>query len=147
MIYGQTKLMKRNKINEFKKGGFNMSQSILIYNQPEQKFLNIPLDDQDLTQVDLSKIDLPSCLDISYLINSECFALVFDGENWNDKTYMQWEDLRINEALNVVNTQFSQSTQDILIHFVAGMDVKYQGDRSWIELLGELGKEIEDNNP
>lgn len=123
-----------------------MSQSILIYNQSEQKFLNIPLDDQDLTQVDLSKIDLSSCLDISHLINSECFALVFDGENWNDKTYMQWEDLRINEALNVVNTQFSQSTQDILIHFVAGMDVKYQGDRSWIELLGELGKEIEDNN-
>lgn len=120
-----------------------MSESIIIYNQPEQKLLNLSLADQDLTQVDLSTIALSDSVDVSHLMTPESFALVFDGKSWASQTYMQWEDLRINEALKAVKNQFAQPTQDILTHFVSSMDVKYQGKKSWVELLDELGKEIE----
>lgn len=120
-----------------------MSESIIIYNQPEQKLLNLSLADQDLTQVDLATIALSDSVDVSHLMTPESFPLVFDGKSWASQTYMQWEDLRINEALKAVKNQFTQPTQAILTHFVSSMDVKYQGKKSWVELLDELGKEIE----
>lgn len=120
-----------------------MSNSIIIYNQPKQKLLNFESSNQDPAKVDLSSIELSTNVDISHLINSETFALVFDGTDWHSQTYMQCEDLRINEALKAVGKQFSQPTQEILNHFVAGMDVKYQGNKSWVALLEDLGKEIE----
>ncbi|MCH4171774.1 MAG: hypothetical protein LKF36_11160 [Lactobacillus sp.] len=121
-----------------------MSNSIIVYNQPKQKFLNFDLDNQALAQADLSSIDLSTDTDLSHLVNSETFALVFDGTNWDSQTYMQWEDLRINEALQSVRHQFTQPTQDILSQFVAGMDIKYQGNKSWTALLEDLGQEIEE---
>ncbi|TLQ50312.1 hypothetical protein FEZ34_10415 [Lacticaseibacillus casei] len=86
---------------------------------------------------------MASSVDLSHVIQPDTFAVVFDGSEWTSQTYMQWEDLRINEALQAVEGKYSESTQTILKHFVAGMDVKYQGKKSWVALLEELGKEIE----
>lgn len=119
-----------------------MSNSVIIYNQPEQKLQTVNVD-QSLAHIDLSAIDLPDDVNLTSQLKAIPFALVFDGTNWISQTYMQWEDLRINEALQAVKDQYSKSTQTILTHFVASMDIKYQGNKSWIELLNELGKEIE----
>ncbi|WP_283679243.1 hypothetical protein [Lentilactobacillus sp. Marseille-Q4993] len=119
-----------------------MADSIIVYNQPEQKMFNVDVD-KDWTKVDLSEIGLESAVDLSKLVSDETFALKFDGSSWESMDYMKWEDLRINEALEDVKGEFSQSTQDSLARFVAGMDIKYQGKKSWVELLTELGKEFD----
>ncbi|KRK13279.1 hypothetical protein FD51_GL001482 [Lacticaseibacillus zeae DSM 20178 = KCTC 3804] len=120
-----------------------MADTVIVYNQVKQQLLNLPLDHQSLAHVDLTKIGLSSSADLSHVIKSDTFAVVFDGSSWTSQTYMQWEDLRINEALQAIKGKYSESTEKILAHFVAGMDVKYQGKKSWVALLEELGKEIE----
>lgn len=120
-----------------------MATNIIIYNQSEQKLLSQTFDHGTPAQVDLSSIGLSQDAQVGKLVQPETFALVFDGKNWQSQTYMQWEDLRINEALQAVKGDYSAKTQGILTRFVASMDVKYQGKKSWVELLNELGKEIE----
>lgn len=120
-----------------------MTNSVIIYNQPKQKLINHLFEEGGSTEVDLSDIELDSKQNFAQLVNPETFALVFDGSKWISQSYMEWEDLRINEALQAVKHDYSDKTQRILTDFVASMDVKYQGKKSWVELLNELGKEIE----
>ncbi|AQW20898.1 hypothetical protein PL11_002690 [Lentilactobacillus curieae] len=119
-----------------------MADSIIVYNQPDQNMFNVSKSD-DFSNLDLTEIGLSDNANLSNLVNQETFALVYNGTEWESQTYMQWEDLRINEALKDVKGQYSQPTQDILTQFVASMDIKYQGKKSWVELLNELGKAIE----
>ncbi|MFC6259599.1 hypothetical protein [Levilactobacillus fujinensis] len=121
-----------------------MATTVIVYNQPEQQFLNQTFDGNTPAKVDLSSIGLSNDAEIGKLVQADTFALVFDGTTWINQTYMQWEDLRINEALQAVKVDYSEKTQGILTRFVASMDIKYQGKMSWVELLNKLGKEIEE---
>lgn len=120
-----------------------MANTVIVYNQPEQKLLNQDFSGHTPATVDLTNIGLGASAAIGALVQPETFALVYNGKDWQSQTYMQWEDLRINEALQAVKANYSEKTQGILTRFVASMDVKYQGKKSWVELLNELGKEIE----
>ncbi|MFB9770054.1 hypothetical protein [Lactiplantibacillus modestisalitolerans] len=117
--------------------------TLIIYNQPKQQLLNLPATQAALTNADLTTIGLGAAVDLSQTATDESFALVYDGSTWRSQTYMEWEDLRINEALVAVKANYSEATQKVLTRFVASMDVKYQGKKSWVELLTELGQEIE----
>lgn len=119
-----------------------MTDSIIVYNKPESKLATLT-PSAISKSVDLSNIGLSSQVNLSNALTDETFALVFDGTDWQSQTYMQWEDLRINEALQEVSHSFDESTQGVLARFVASMDIKYQGKKSWVELLNQLGKEIE----
>ncbi|WP_143461694.1 hypothetical protein [Levilactobacillus enshiensis] len=121
-----------------------MSTTVIVYNQPEQKFLNQDFNGNTPAKVDLSSIGLNTDAELGKLVQADTFALVFNGTTWSSQTYMQWEDLRINEALQAVKANYTEKTQGILTRFVASMDIKYQGKMSWVELLNELGKEIEE---
>lgn len=120
-----------------------MSTTVIIYNQPEQKLLTQLFSNNPPTKIDLSNIGLNTDTELGQLVQPDTFALVFNGISWTSQTYMQWEDLRINEALQTVKNNYSEKTQGILTRFVASMDIKYQGKMSWVALLNELGKEIE----
>lgn len=121
-----------------------MSNTVIVYNQPKQEFLNQTFESGSPAKVDLSGIGLGADTELGKLVQPDTFALVFNGSTWVSQTYMQWEDLRINEALQAVKSDYSEKTQGILTRFVASMDIKYQGKMSWVELLNELGKEIEE---
>lgn len=120
-----------------------MSDSMIVYNKPTQEILTLPASDEALASADLTEMGLPNEVNLSKFANKETFALVFDGSRWISQTYMEWEDLRINEALQAVKANYSEATQGILTRFVASMGIKYQGKKSWVALLNELGKEIE----
>ncbi|WP_054661612.1 hypothetical protein [Lacticaseibacillus camelliae] len=117
-----------------------MTKTIIIYNQPAQKLTN---QDPTTGPVDLSSIGLSPTADLTALVSPDTFALVYDGHQWHSQTYMAWEALRINEALSVTRGHYSPETQAILTQFVASMDIKYQGQKSWVELLNELGTAID----
>jgi len=121
-----------------------MSNTVIVYNQPKQELLNQTFENGSPANVDLSSIGLNADTALGKLVQPDTFALVFDGSTWISQTYMQWEDLRINEALQAVKSDYSEKTQGVLTRFVASMDIKYQGKKSWVELLNELGKEIEE---
>lgn len=120
-----------------------MSLTVIVYNQPQQKFLNHEFEIETPVNVDLTEISLGNSVALGELVKADTFALVFDGVTWVSQTYTEWENLRINEALQTVKTNFSVKTQEILSHFVTSMTIKYEGKKSWVELLNELGQEIE----
>lgn len=120
-----------------------MPTTVIIYNQPKQKLLTQTFNSDAPAKINLSDIDLNTNTDLEKMLHPDTFALVFNGTSWASQAHMQWEDLRINEALQTVKANYSEKTQGILTRFVASMDIKYQGKMSWVALLNELGKEIE----
>lgn len=120
-----------------------MSDSIIVYNQPTQKLVSLPFTQVQADPVDLTTIGLDKAVVLTDYLTDTTFALVYDGTTWHSQDYMAWEDLRINEALAQVKDAYQPGTQAILTRFVAGMDIKYQGQKSWVALLNELAQDIE----
>ncbi|GAB6093231.1 hypothetical protein [Furfurilactobacillus curtus] len=119
-----------------------MAVHVIVYNKPLKKLTTLSLI-PNLNSVDLTEINLSLTTDLSNSLTDDTFALVFNGTDWQSLTYTQWETLRINEALQEVSNNFGSQTQGILSRFVDSMNIKYKGKKSWVELLDQLGKEIE----
>lgn len=119
-----------------------MAAHMIVYNEPLKKLTTLS-SVSNLNSVDLTEINLSRTTDLSNSLTDDTFALVFNETAWRSLTYTQWETLRINEALQEVSNHFGNQTQRILSKFVDSMNIKYQGKKSWVELLNQLGKEIE----
>lgn len=137
-----------------------MNQSIIFYNQANEKLVSLPirweneqgviLEKEKLAEIALNnKIDLDQ---VTKIITPDTFTIAFNEEKATSMSYNQWETLRSQQANDAIQEKIGESTLEqpiknqianLFNDFNQGMAVKYQGKKSWNAIYEELLANIE----